>query len=163
MSGVVCAGSIVVDVGKIIEAYPPLDHITTIEDVSLSTGGPGLNMAVDLRALGATFPLVMLGAVGDDQHGAFVLDECARLGIDAAGVERLPGVATSFTDARSSTTSGPTAVSTAPWPRCPMPASCTSERPGCTRSWTRPPRTATAGRRCSAGRAPRGCTRTWSW
>jgi len=99
MSGVVCAGSIVVDVGKIIEAYPPLDHITTIEDVSLSTGGPGLNMAVDLRALGATFPLVMLGAVGDDQHGAFVLDECARLGIDAAGVERLPGVATSFTDA----------------------------------------------------------------
>ena len=95
----VCAGSIVVDVGKIIEAYPPLDHITTIEDVSLSTGGPGLNMAVDLRALGATFPLVMLGAVGDDQHGTFVLDECARLGIDAAGVERLPGVATSFTDA----------------------------------------------------------------
>jgi sugar/nucleoside kinase (ribokinase family) len=99
MSGVVCAGSIVVDVGKIIEAYPPLDHITTIEDVSLSTGGPGLNMAVDLRALGATFPLAVLGAVGDDQHGAFVLDECARLGIDAAGVVRLSDVATSFTDA----------------------------------------------------------------
>lgn len=99
MNGVVCAGSIVVDVGKIIEAYPPLDHITTIEDVSLSTGGPGLNMAVDLRALGATFPLAILGAVGDDQHGAFVLDECARLDIDATGVVRLPGVATSFTDA----------------------------------------------------------------
>ena len=99
MRGVVCAGSIVVDVGKIIEAYPPLDHITTIEDVSLSTGGPGLNMAVDLRALGAAFPLAVLGAVGDDQHGAFVLDECARLGIDTAGVVRLPDVATSFTDA----------------------------------------------------------------
>ena len=99
MRGVVCAGSIVVDVGKIIEAYPPLDHITTIEDVSLSTGGPGLNMAVDLRALGATFPLAMLGAVGDDQHGAFVLDACARLSIDTAGVVRLAGVATSFTDA----------------------------------------------------------------
>ncbi len=99
MNGVVCAGSIVVDVGKIIQAYPPLDHITTIEDVSLSTGGPGLNMAVDLRALGASFPLAMLGAVGDDQHGAFVLAECARLGIDTAGVVTLPGVATSFTDA----------------------------------------------------------------
>lgn len=98
-AGVVCAGSIVVDVGKIIEAYPPLDHITTIEDVSLSTGGPGLNMAVDLRALGATFGLAMLGAVGDDQHGAYVLAECARLGIDTAGVAVLAGVATSFTDA----------------------------------------------------------------
>ena len=97
--GVVCAGSIVVDVGKIIESYPPLDHITTIEAVSLSTGGPGLNMAVNLRALGASFPLAMLGAVGDDQHGAFVLAECARLGIDTAGVMTLPGVATSFTDA----------------------------------------------------------------
>ena len=32
VKGVVCAGSIVVDVGKIIEAYPQLDHITTIED-----------------------------------------------------------------------------------------------------------------------------------
>jgi sugar/nucleoside kinase (ribokinase family) len=98
-AGVVCAGSIVVDVGKIIESYPPLDHITTIEAVSLSTGGPGLNMAVNLRALGASFPLAMLGAVGDDQHGAFVLAECARLGIDTAGVVALPDVATSFTDA----------------------------------------------------------------
>ena len=121
MRGVVCAGSIVVDVGKIIEAYPPLDHITTIEDVSLSTGGPGLNMAVDLRALGATFPLAVLGAVGDDQHGAFVLDECARLGIDTAGV------------ARSSTTSGPTACSTAVRSRCPRRGSCTSGRRACTR------------------------------
>ncbi len=56
-------------------------------------------MAVDLRQLGARFPLAMLGAVGDDQHGAFVLAECARLGIDTAGVARLPDVATSFTDA----------------------------------------------------------------
>ena len=41
----------------------------------------------------------MLGAVGDDQHGAYVLAECARLGIDTSGVATLPGVATSFTDA----------------------------------------------------------------
>ncbi len=98
-AGVVCAGSIVVDVGKVIAAYPPLDHITTIEEVSLSTGGPGLNMAVDLHQLGAGFPLAILGAVGDDQHGAYVLAECARLGIDTSGVATLPDVATSFTDA----------------------------------------------------------------
>lgn len=98
-AGVVCAGSVVVDVSKVIEAYPPLDHITTIEAVSQSTGGPGLNMAIDLRKLGAPFPLAMLGAVGADQHGDFVLAECAHLGIDTTGVARLPDVATSFTDA----------------------------------------------------------------
>ena len=104
--GVLCAGTIVVDVAKVIDAYPALDHLATIEQVSLSTGGPGLNMAVDLRMLGAGFPIAMLGAVGDDQHGAFILAECARLGIDTAGVATLAGEVTSFTDAMIERTGG---------------------------------------------------------
>ena len=55
-AGVLCAGTMVVDVAKVIDAYPALDHLATIEQVSLSTGGPGLNMAVDLRMLGAALP-----------------------------------------------------------------------------------------------------------
>ncbi len=97
--GILCAGTILVDVGKVIDAYPALDHLATIEQVSLSTGGPGLNMAVDLRMLGAAFPIGVLGAVGDDEHAAFLLAECARLGIDTAGVRKLTGAVTSFTDA----------------------------------------------------------------
>ena len=97
-AGVLCAGTILVDVGKVIDAYPALDHLATIEQVSLSTGGPGLNMAVDLRMLGAAFPIGVLGAVGDDEHAAFILAECARLGIDTAGVSKLAGAVTSFTD-----------------------------------------------------------------
>jgi sugar/nucleoside kinase (ribokinase family) len=89
----------VVDAGKVIDAYPALDHLATIEQVSLSTGGPGLNMAVDLRMLGAAFPIAMLGAIGDDEHAAFILAECARLDIDTAGVRTVPGAVTSFTDA----------------------------------------------------------------
>src|SRR5580700_8761723 len=88
-AGVLCAGTILVDVGKVIDAYPALDHLATIEQVSVSTGGPGLNMAVDLRMLGATFPIGVLGAVGDDEHGTFILAECLRLGIDTAGVRTL--------------------------------------------------------------------------
>jgi sugar/nucleoside kinase (ribokinase family) len=97
-TGVLCAGSIIADVGKVIDRYPPLDHLAVIEEVSLSTGGPSLNMAVDLRQLGAAFPVGLLGAVGDDAPAAFLLAECARLGIDTAGVRQLPGTATSFTD-----------------------------------------------------------------
>ena len=98
-SGVLCAGTVLVDVAKVIDAYPALDHLATIEQVSLSTGGPGLNMAVDLRMLGAAFPIGVLGAVGDDEHAAFILAECARLGIEVAG-------------GRFSTTAAPTRCST---------------------------------------------------
>jgi sugar/nucleoside kinase (ribokinase family) len=97
-AGILCAGSIIVDAGKVIDRYPPLDHLAVIEDVSLSTGGPSLNMAVDLRQLGAAFPVGLLGAVGDDAHAAFILAECARLGISTAGVRELTGAVTSFTD-----------------------------------------------------------------
>jgi sugar/nucleoside kinase (ribokinase family) len=98
-AGILCAGTILVDAGKVIDAYPALDHLATIEHVSLSTGGPGLNMAVDLRMLGAAFPIGMIGAVGDDEHGAFLLAECARLSIKTAGIATLTGAVTSFTDA----------------------------------------------------------------
>jgi sugar/nucleoside kinase (ribokinase family) len=97
-TGIICAGSIVADAGKVIDRYPALDHLAVIEDVSLSTGGPSLNMAVNLRQLGAAFPVGLAGAVGDDAHAAFILAECARLGIDAAGVRQLGGAVTSFTD-----------------------------------------------------------------
>jgi sugar/nucleoside kinase (ribokinase family) len=97
--GVVCVGSVVVDVAKVIDFYPPIERLAMIEEISLGTGGPGLNLAVDLRQLGAVFPVDMVGAVGDDEHGAFVLSECVRLNISTRQVVTLPGVATSFTDA----------------------------------------------------------------
>ena len=132
-------------------------------------------MAVDLRLLGADFPIGMLGAVGDDEHAAFLLAECARLGIDTAGVDRVPGVATSFTDAMVERDGGrrtffhhyganalfdPSVADLAGVGA----GSCTPARPVCTRCWTRPARTAaTAGRSCCGGPGPPGCTPTWNW
>lgn len=96
--GVLCAGTVVVDVAKVIDAYPALDQLAMVDAVSLSTGGPGLNMAIDLRLLGAEFPIAMIGAVGDDVHGAFVLEECERVGVDTSGMRVVADAATSFTD-----------------------------------------------------------------
>ena len=58
--GILCAGGILVDAGKVIDAYPPLDRLAIIESVALSTGGAALNMAVDLRRLRAPFPVALL-------------------------------------------------------------------------------------------------------
>ena len=98
-AGVLCAGSIIVDVGKIIDRYPEPEHLATIEQVSLSTGGPALNMAVDLRMLGAEWSVGVAGAIGDDENGRFVLAECARHHVDGSGVRTIDGAATAFTDA----------------------------------------------------------------
>lgn len=98
-SGVLCVGSTIVDVAKVIDHYPEQERLTLIRDVSLSTGGPALNLAVDLRRLHAPFPLGLVGVVGDDEHGRLVREACMELDIDASALRTAPGVATSFTDA----------------------------------------------------------------
>ena len=97
--GVLCAGTAVVDLSKVIDHYPPLDHIAIIEEFSVSTGGPGLNMAVDLARLGASFPVAFAGVLGDDAYGDHVVEACRSAGIGTSGVVRVPGADTSFTDA----------------------------------------------------------------
>jgi sugar/nucleoside kinase (ribokinase family) len=98
-SGVLCAGSIVVDVAKVIDIYPEQERLARIGSVETSTGGPALNLAVDLARLGAPFSLDVVGVVGKDAYGDFVLDRLSAEGIGAAGIRRVEGVATSFTDA----------------------------------------------------------------
>ncbi|MCW2812116.1 MAG: carbohydrate kinase family protein [Friedmanniella sp.] len=97
-AGVLCAGTVLIDVAKIIDLYPAPEHVAMVGEVSDSTGGPGLNMAIDLRLLGADFPVSVLGAVGDDAHGALIRAECARLGLDTTALVTMPDLPTSSTD-----------------------------------------------------------------
>ncbi|HSM32663.1 MAG TPA: carbohydrate kinase family protein [Anaerolineae bacterium] len=91
-------GTLLVDYGKVIDAYPSRDGLATIEDISLSTGGAALNMAVDLRRLGARFDVSVMGCVADDDNGDFIRAACADAGIDAQRVRVRPGATTAFTD-----------------------------------------------------------------
>src|SRR6266496_6634936 len=171
--GVLCAGTILVDVAKVIDAYPALDHLATIEEVSLSTGGPGLNMAVDLRMLGAAFPIGVLGAVGDDEHGAFIMAECARLDIEVAGVRKLAGAVTSFTDGMIERDggrrtffhhSGANALFDASAADLGLARILHAGAPGIHPVMDGPqPGGATAGPPCSSGPRPRACIPTWKW
>ena len=104
--GIICGGSIVVDVNKVIDRLPPAEEVAVILSETPDTGGPGLNMAVDLARLGCGFPVEMMGLLGDDAHGRLVLDACAGLGIGTAGIGVVPGVATAYTDVMIERASG---------------------------------------------------------
>ncbi|MCL2782091.1 MAG: carbohydrate kinase family protein [Actinomycetia bacterium] len=97
-SGVLCAGSLVVDHVKEIDRFPAPEELAVIDRLTVCTGGPAQNMAVDLRRLGAPFPVGVIGAVGDDANAEVILGRCRERGIDTTGVRAFPGVATSFTD-----------------------------------------------------------------
>jgi sugar/nucleoside kinase (ribokinase family) len=96
--GVVSGGCILVDVNKSIDHYPAEERLAMIKGESAATGGPGLNLPIDLAKLGAPFPLEVVGVVGDDLYGQMVRDVCRKAGIGTEGLGVLPGVRTSYTD-----------------------------------------------------------------
>ncbi len=83
-----------VNVDLVVEAprLPGPGQTVVGAGVRTSGGGKGANAAVAAARAGAQVALV--GAVGDDAHGAGALDELRAAGIDVAGVAVLPGVAT---------------------------------------------------------------------
>lgn len=87
MADVVCLGILIADIfGSPIESLPAAGELCLIDRYLLSAGGCASNTAAALRRLGRT-PRV-LGKVGEDLFGDFVLQDVKRLGIDASFVKR---------------------------------------------------------------------------
>ncbi len=92
---VVCVGAAIVDiplqpVSKNIfdsESYP-------LERISMTIGGDAINEATILSRLGNKVALMSM--VGDDAVGAYIVEHCAREGIDHTGVRKVPGIDTSI-------------------------------------------------------------------
>lgn len=89
-------GNIVADMlGKKIERIPPPGYLEAIDEIKLSTGGCSSNPAVVLARMGAKVRI--LGAVGDDNFGKFLLSELKLAGVNTDGVKILKGVRSSAT------------------------------------------------------------------
>jgi len=85
-SGILTFGSFITDHNLVIESYPPEDHATFIASRQLSAGGPGYNIAANLRRLDPDMRVECQGLVGDDANGRVVLDALARHGIARDGM-----------------------------------------------------------------------------
>lgn len=97
-SGVIAGGNWIVDHVKLIDSWPPQDGLANITAQSAGNGGGPYNVLKALAKLGAPFPLAGIGLLGDDADARMIREDCAALGIDAAGLRTLPGAATSYTD-----------------------------------------------------------------
>jgi sugar/nucleoside kinase (ribokinase family) len=87
----------IVDLVKMIDAYPPELSLTSISSVEMTMGGAVCNCGLDLAILDPTLPVAAIGVVGPDEHGDYIL---GRMGgyptIDLSRVRRRGR--TAFTD-----------------------------------------------------------------
>ena len=86
---IVCLGILVADVvAKPIDALPQRGTLELIDRVELHIGGNAANSAAAVAKLG--LPVKLVGKVGDDNFGAFLIEALAKVGVDTAPVVRDP-------------------------------------------------------------------------
>ena len=86
---VVCVGLATRDTILAVPSYPDPDGLVLASDVAVAGGGPAATAAVTLARLGVqTF---FVGAVGDDEAGAFIRKGLERDGVDVSHLAVVPG------------------------------------------------------------------------
>jgi sugar/nucleoside kinase (ribokinase family) len=92
----VCAGILVADIFcSPIDALPDEGQLKLADSFLLNAGGCAVNTAACLRRIGR--PTRVIGKVGRDLFGDFVVSDLARLGIDPSGIKRSSSHPTSTT------------------------------------------------------------------
>ncbi len=98
MKGITGAGNWILDWTKTIDIYPQQDTLANILLQESNNGGAAYNVLKDLAKLGAPFPLRGIGLIGDDEAGAYILEDCRKSGIDTDGLTVHESASTSYTD-----------------------------------------------------------------
>lgn len=91
-------GTFVVDYHKVLDHYPHERSSAQVKRELVSNGGAPFNVLVNLSKLGVGFPLFAAAKVGRDLDGKFVLESCARHGIDTSQLTAIEGASTGYTD-----------------------------------------------------------------
>jgi sugar/nucleoside kinase (ribokinase family) len=93
---IVCLGILVADVvGRPMRSIPDPGRLVLVDEMQLHTGGCAVNSASALALLG--IPVEVIGKVGDDPFGDFVVNAMLARGIGTLGVQRDRQVGTSAT------------------------------------------------------------------
>ena len=96
MPDVTCLGILVADlVGKPVDKYPERGKLTLVDQLELHSGGCAANSSVALAKIGISTGII--GKVGADGLGDFMIGVLRKYGISTANVVRDPNVGTSGT------------------------------------------------------------------
>jgi len=96
MADVTCLGILVADlVGKPVDQYPGRGKLVLVDQLELHSGGCAASAGVALAKIGVS--AAVIGKVGNDGLGDFMVGVLERNGIDTRGVVRDPNVGTSGT------------------------------------------------------------------
>jgi sugar/nucleoside kinase (ribokinase family) len=94
MSDIVCVGILVADVlGKPVDSLPEKGKLGLVDKMSLQIGGCAANVAIDLAKLG--LKTTVIGKIGDDNFGKFLLDTLNSEKVDVSGLKVDKNVSTS--------------------------------------------------------------------
>jgi len=93
---IVCLGILVADVvGRPLRSVPSPGRLVLVDEMGLHTGGCAVNAASALAGLG--LPVEVIGKVGTDPFGDFVINTMQQRGIGTRGVKRDQEAGTSAT------------------------------------------------------------------
>lgn len=97
-SGLLAGGNWIIDQVKLVDVYPQREQLANIRGQSQGSGGAAYNVLIDLARLGAPFPLMGAGLVGDDALGREILADCKQNKIDTRHLSVTAKAPTSYTD-----------------------------------------------------------------
>ncbi|MEM8631944.1 MAG: carbohydrate kinase family protein [Pseudomonadota bacterium] len=100
-SGIICAGHWIVDLVHEIDTWPDESDLTRIGQQTRGIGGGAANVLAALVKLDTGLPLWPMGAIGDDDYGAFILEQCRALGLPTSQLAVKQGIATAHTHVMS--------------------------------------------------------------
>jgi sugar/nucleoside kinase (ribokinase family) len=105
-SGIVLAGTVVLDIVHMIEAWPAEEQIAFVRETIHAPGGPPHNAAAGLIKLGAEFPVTLIGVIGTDAHGDTFIEKAKAYGLDTSHMRRVSSVGTDVTEVMTSMATG---------------------------------------------------------
>lgn len=99
--GITVVGNIISDVVKNVDCYPAIGMLANISAVTRAVGGCAPNTAIDLAKIDATLPLSVIGCVGDDEYGRYMISQLQKYSIDTSKIAVTDQAPTSFSDVMS--------------------------------------------------------------
>lgn len=99
--GIIIAGNILVDIVKSIDCYPKSGMLSNISNVSRAVGGCAPNTSIDIAKIDRSIPIEVIGRVGDDDYGNYVIYKLNNHGINTDRISVSQTQPTSFSDVMS--------------------------------------------------------------